>query len=262
MGSGLLAWAHDAVRRRNCPSIAKGWDILQSPNSFHSWVSLSPHSVIKFHPTSKRHTFQLAALTSSFPTPKEIRDSWLLIKLLAITLSLLMVFSVCSSACTCVVTVSLAFQATWEATVYVNLKGIRAIKAWAGVSQRQQAVCESGKAKSRLEFTAIICLLPIVSKYAEYICFSGSGQFLWCQNTFPFRDVSHRLYMSKHIRTIYQPWLQIFETQRLREKTRCFFLLQNLRTTVSLLYDHPTFTNKPVSEEDEEYCAFENFFFF
>lgn len=72
------------LRRRNCPFIAKGWDISLSPNSFHSWVSPWPPSVIKFHPTSKRHTFQLAALT--FPTPKEIRDSWLLIKLLAITL--------------------------------------------------------------------------------------------------------------------------------------------------------------------------------
>lgn len=71
MRSGFWAWAFYAMRRRNCPFIAKGWDISLSPNSFHSWVSPWPPSVIKFHPTSKRHTFQLAALT--FPTPKEIR---------------------------------------------------------------------------------------------------------------------------------------------------------------------------------------------
>lgn len=78
---GQAYWPEHSFRRRDCPFIAKGWDISLSPNSFHSWVSPRPPSVIKFHPTSKRHTFQLAALVSPSPTLKEI------IKLLAFTLS-------------------------------------------------------------------------------------------------------------------------------------------------------------------------------
>lgn len=84
---GQAYWPEHSFRRRDCPFIAKGWDISLSPNSFHSWVSPRPPSVIKFHPTSKRHTFQLAALASPPPPWRKSETLWLLIKLLAFTLS-------------------------------------------------------------------------------------------------------------------------------------------------------------------------------
>lgn len=70
---------------------------------------------------------------------KEIRDSWLLIKLLAITLPrLLDGFPVCPSGSTCIAKIALAF--TQPEKVYVDVKGITAVKAAAGVDHHHQAL--------------------------------------------------------------------------------------------------------------------------
>lgn len=45
--------------------------------SFQGWVSLRPHSDIKFCPTSKRRNFQSGARVSPCTAPKEIRASCL-----------------------------------------------------------------------------------------------------------------------------------------------------------------------------------------
>lgn len=89
MRSGFLARALNAFRRRNWPFIAKGWDISPGPNGFHSWVSprLPLSSSFIQHQKDTPSTWPRSRPPSQPPhPPKEIRDSLLLIKLLAITL--------------------------------------------------------------------------------------------------------------------------------------------------------------------------------
>lgn len=90
--------------------------------------------------------------------PKEIRDSWLLIKLLAIDLPPLLDGFPSMFFELCVRSRGLAGFPGNLRKVYADLKGIGAIKAAAGVDHRQQALfVGAGKARSRPEFTAIRC---------------------------------------------------------------------------------------------------------
>lgn len=70
----------------NWPFIAKGWDISLLSNGFHSWFSPRLSSSFIQHQKDTPSTWLRSRLP--FPTLplKEIRDPWLLIKLLAIPL--------------------------------------------------------------------------------------------------------------------------------------------------------------------------------
>lgn len=134
----FLARTLSAFRRRNCPFIAKGWDISLSPNGFHSWVSprLPLSSSFIQHqkdtpstwPRSRFHPKGNQRLLASHKAPgyRFAPVTWWFSQYVSWSFA-------------CVATVAPAFQATWE-SICGSLKASWLSKQQLGVDHCKQVL--------------------------------------------------------------------------------------------------------------------------